>query len=83
MARQGAKKLSNLTKHTLFKPTRMESRQANTDNVARSITEAEEKARRKKTDRLRQLRLDAEAQEEVETAAKPAPARKRAKKAKS
>lgn len=61
----------------------MESRQATTDNVARSITEAEETARRKKTDRLRQLRLDAERKEESEAAATPAPARKRAKKAKS
>jgi len=49
--------LTNLTKATLFKPTRAESKQATTDSVAKQMADAEAAARRAKTERLRGLRL--------------------------
>jgi hypothetical protein len=58
--------MKRLTRETLFKPTRAESKQAVTDNTARSMIEAEAEARQKKTERLRQMRLDAESDGAVE-----------------
>lgn len=53
--------MKHLTKDTLFKPTKAESKQAMTDTAARSILEAEAAERQKKTDRLRKMRLEVEA----------------------
>ena len=57
------------TKDTLFSPTKLNAQQkaATTHDVAMQIIDAEVTAREKKTERLRQLRL----QQEAET---PAPA---------
>jgi len=63
--------MARLTKDTLFKPTRAESKQAATDSTARSILEAEAAARQKKTDRLRAMRLEVEAATEKQQAAYP------------
>lgn len=63
--------MTRLTKDTLFKPTRAESKQATTDSAARSILEAEAAARQKKTERLRAMRLEVEAATEKQQAAHP------------
>ncbi|MFZ2100180.1 MAG: hypothetical protein WAU86_06400 [Oricola sp.] len=70
--------MADLTKHTLFKPTRLESRQATTDSVARSMMEADEAARKKKTERLRQMRLEAQPDEEEPAKSRSGKARKKA-----
>ncbi|MCI5075259.1 hypothetical protein [Oricola sp.] len=56
-----------LTKDTLFKPTRSETKMSNTDMAARSIADKEADARTQKTARLRALRLAKEAEESAET----------------
>lgn len=64
--------MKRLTRETLFKPTRAESKQAMTDDTARSMIEAEAETRQKKTERLRKLRLAAEAETEpADRKAKP------------
>lgn len=55
--------MKRLTRETLFKPTRAESKQAVTDGTARAMIEAEAERRQKKTQRLRELRLAAEAED--------------------
>lgn len=67
------------TKETLFKPTRAETKLSATDSAARSIVEKETEAREAKTRRLRELRLEKEAEVgEEDTAPKKKP-RKAAK----
>lgn len=51
-----------LTKETLFKPTRAESKMFATDLAARIIADKETEARMQKTERLRDLRLAKEAE---------------------
>lgn len=53
-----------------------EEKIARTDAAARQILDAEASARRKKTARLRQLRLEKEEAERNEAAASPKPARR-------
>jgi len=67
--------MKRLTKETLFKPTRAESKQAATDETAWAMLEAEDEKRRKKTERLREMRLAAEA-EAAGDEAKKGPAKK-------
>ncbi len=64
----------HLTKDTLFKPTRAESKMSATDMAARSIADKEVEARILKTERLRALRLAKEAEPSSEN-----PHRKRTK----
>lgn len=59
--------MAHLTKDTLFKPTRTETKMSNTDMAARSIADKEADARIQKTARLRALRLAKEAEESAET----------------
>lgn len=63
--------MARLTKDTLFKPTRAESKHATTDSAARTILETEAAARQKKTERLRAMRLEVEAAAEKQQAAFP------------
>ena len=65
--------MSKLTKATLFKaPTRAADKWESTNSVSRNMMEAEAAARRKKTERLRRLRMEAGLAEEAKTAkAKP------------
>jgi hypothetical protein len=67
--------MKRITRETLFKPTRAESKQAATDVTARAMLEAETDARRKKTERLRLLRLEAESADEIRPAEKRRSAR--------
>lgn len=51
-----------LTRETLFKPTRAETKMSVTDVAARSVADKEAEARDRKTKRLRALRLAKEAE---------------------
>ncbi|CDN50562.1 hypothetical protein [Neorhizobium galegae] len=66
------------TKDEFFNPTKLSARDkaAATDHTARSIISAEATQREKKTEKLRQLRLEREAAEPV-----PAPVRAKGRKA--
>jgi len=67
--------MPKLTKNTLFKSSnRAEDKWETTNSISRSMTEAEQTARDKKTERLRKLRIAADQQPEP---AKEKPAVKR------
>ncbi|MBP2559662.1 hypothetical protein J2857_002431 [Neorhizobium galegae] len=68
------------TKDEFFNPIKLSARDkaAATDHTARSIISAEATQREKKTEKLRQLRLEREA---AEPAPAPAPARAKGRKA--
>lgn len=65
------------TKEEFFNPAKLSSRDkaAATDHTARTIIAAEVSERERKTERLRQLRLEREA---AEASAEPAPKRRKA-----
>ncbi|TCD11797.1 hypothetical protein [Oricola cellulosilytica] len=68
----------NLTKDTLFKrSSRAEDKWEQTNSVSRAMMDADENARRKKTERLRKMRLEAEGGESGREEAAPVPVRKR------
>jgi hypothetical protein len=67
------------TKDLLFKPSKEDKAQT-TASVARSISDAEAKARDAKTARLRKLRLQKEADQAALDAASPPAAKKTGKK---
>lgn len=60
-----------VTKHTLFRPTRTETKADTTTSVAQSIVASETSAREAKVERLRKARLEREASEAPKTASKP------------
>jgi hypothetical protein len=64
-----------VTKHTLFRPTRTETKADATTSAAQSITASEAAAREAKVERLRKARLEREAS--AVPAETPKPARKR------
>ena len=57
--------MARLTKDNLFKPplSRMEAKNKTTDEISRAITQDESVQRHRKTERLKALRLEKEAQE--------------------
>lgn len=59
-----------VTKHTLFRPTRTETKADTTTSVAQSIIASETSAREAKVERLRKARLEREASEAPKTASK-------------
>jgi hypothetical protein len=65
-----------VTKHTLFRPTKSESKADSTNSVAKGIIASETSAREAKVARLRKARLEREAS--IPAAEAPKPARKRA-----
>ena len=65
-----------VTKHTLFKPSKAETKADSTTQIAKGIIESEKIARDAKTNRLRAARLERKAAED----AAPAPAKPAAKK---
>jgi hypothetical protein len=65
-----------VTKHTLFRPTRTETKADTTTSVAQSIIASETSAREAKVERLRKARLEREAFAAPEAGTQPA--RKRA-----
>lgn len=69
---------TELTEHTLFRPTRSksETKADITDQTARAIIEADAERRESKTARLRQARLESEAN----STDAPAPVKRRARK---
>jgi hypothetical protein len=54
-----------LTRHTLFKPSKAETKAESTTTVAMGIIEAETAARQAKTERLKAARLEREAAEKA------------------
>lgn len=71
------KSTQNLTKDTLFKrSSRAEDKWEQTNSVSRAMLDADENARRKKTERLRKMRMEAEGAD-GEQESEPAPVRKR------
>lgn len=61
-----------VTKHTLFKPSRAESKSQTTDALSRAITEDEIARRERKTEKLRAARLAKEAEDREEGRSKAA-----------
>jgi hypothetical protein len=59
-----------VTKHTLFRPTRTETKADTTTSVAQSIIASETSAREAKVERLRKARLEREAFEAPKSASK-------------
>ena len=60
--------MSDITKDTLFKrATRASDKWENTNSVSRAMNDADEAARRKKTERLRALRMEAGPAPETKT----------------
>jgi hypothetical protein len=59
-----------VTKHTLFRPTRTETKADTTTSVAQSIIASETSAREAKVERLRKARLEREAVAAPEAASK-------------
>ena len=74
-----------VTKDTLFRPSKAETKADSTNQVARGIIDAETTARQEKVAKLRAARADRDASEAAEKAAnaRKKPQKKRSAKAKS
>ena len=60
-----------LNKHTLFRPSKAESKADATTKIVQGIVEAETTARQAKTERLRSARAERDASEAAQKAAAP------------
>lgn len=60
-----------LTKHTLFRPSKVETKADSIAKIAKGITEADTSAREAKTQRLRAARLERDASEKTPKTARP------------